>query len=450
MKKTIARYAMIGEDETVVVGLSGGADSTTLLHVLCSLREKWGITLRAVHLNHCLRGQESERDEAFCRTLCEKLQVPLAVERADVAEEAKQAGESVEQCGRRLRYQMFQREAQKYGAKIATAHTLSDSVETVLFNLTRGTGLKGLCGIPPVRENIVRPLIECTRQEIEQYAACQGICFVEDSTNRSRDYARNRVRLDVIPALIQVNPGLVQAVSRLIRQARQDEQCLSGYAKQALLQTEENSGYSVQKLMEYPVAVRSRAVILAARSAGSGMMEQVHVDSVLHVMQGGGKVSLPGKIEATVQGGVLRFQCKMEICQPPEGWHVPLKIGKITRYDGALLTVSLVEKPELEKIKNFHKKLLKNYADCDTINFNAEFRTRKPGDCFRPMDRGCSKTLKKLFAEAHIPPEQRNGIVVLADMGGPVWVDGFGFDESVRVTEQTKHALTIEVQRSGE
>lgn len=447
--RTIVQYGMLQKGDAVLVGLSGGADSTVLLHILCSMREDWGLTVCAAHLNHCLRGTEADRDEAFCRSLCRQLNVPFAAEKADAAGEAKRSGESVEQCGRRLRYAMFEREAGKQGAKIATAHTLSDHVETVLLNLTRGTGLRGLVGIPAVRENIIRPLIECSRAEIERYAAGQGLAFVEDSSNQSRDYARNRVRLDVIPVLESINPGLALAVGRLSGQAREDERFLSGMAEKLLQKTQHPDGYCAKTLLQAPLPVLSRAVIRAAQDAGSGMMEQAHVESMLHVLQKNGKVCLPGGVEAAVQGGMLRFERNMESRKPPEGWHVPFKTGKIVREDGAFITVSLVEETELEKIKNFHKKLLKYYADCDTINFNAEFRTRRPGDRFRPIGRGCSKTLKKLFSESKIPQPQRENTVVLAGDDGPIWVEGFGFDEAVRVTGKTKHALMIEVQRSG-
>ncbi|MCI8497643.1 MAG: tRNA lysidine(34) synthetase TilS [Clostridiales bacterium] len=273
--ETIVQYGMVKKGDCVLVGLSGGADSTSLLHVLCSMREEWKITVSAAHLNHCLRGEESDRDEAFCRKLCEQIGVSLTVERADVAKAAKRSGESVEQCGRRLRYALFERESLKNGARIATAHTLSDSVETVLLHLTRGTGLKGLCGIPPVRGNIIRPLIECTRADVERYAADQGLSFVEDSSNRSRDYARNRVRLDVVPVLETLNPSLAQSVSRMMRQARQDEQCLAGLAEEALRKAARQDGYSVSELLNCPDAVLTRAVIEAGRRAGSGMMEHV-------------------------------------------------------------------------------------------------------------------------------------------------------------------------------
>ena len=172
----------------VVCAVSGGADSVAMLHALCALRAELGITVSAAHFNHRLRGAESDRDEAFVRTLCQTLGVSLSVSGADVAAHAARTGESVEEAARELRYAFF---AQLDGL-IATAHTADDNLETVLLNLTRGTSLRGLCGIPPKRERIVRPMLCLTRREIEAYLTENALAHVEDSTNAAPDARRNR------------------------------------------------------------------------------------------------------------------------------------------------------------------------------------------------------------------------------------------------------------------
>ncbi|KAA3379260.1 tRNA lysidine(34) synthetase TilS [Akkermansia muciniphila] len=170
---------MLKKGDSVLVCLSGGADSVSLLSVLRQLSGPWALTLYACHLNHCLRGEEARRDEDFVRALCKEWGVPLTVGREDVGKFAKESGRSVEEAAREVRYALFAKEAGRLGAKIATAHTLSDDVETVLFHVTRGTGLSGLCGIPPVRGNIIRPLLCCTRREVEAYLAEEGLSYVE-------------------------------------------------------------------------------------------------------------------------------------------------------------------------------------------------------------------------------------------------------------------------------
>ena len=207
VKRTIADHAMLAPGETVLLALSGGADSVALL---CALRAL-GYPVRAFHLNHCLRGAESDRDEAFCRALCERLGVPLTVERIDVR--AQTAGEGIEAAARRIRYERLAAAAQ--GAKIATAHTADDNLETMLFHLARGTGPKGLAGIPPVRDGVIRPLIGVERAQVEAYLAELGQDYVTDSTNLADSYTRNRIRHGVVPALRQINPEAGRAALRL-------------------------------------------------------------------------------------------------------------------------------------------------------------------------------------------------------------------------------------------
>ncbi|MCM1544504.1 MAG: tRNA lysidine(34) synthetase TilS, partial [Ruminococcus sp.] len=169
---TIEKYDMLTNVKSVVVGVSGGADSICLLHFLSKIREKYGIVLSAVHINHNIRGEEAKRDENFVRCFCNSLGIECHVFSIDVPKLAKDLSLSEEECGRKVRYECFN----KINADaVAVAHTLSDSIETVIFNLTRGTGLKGVCGIPPVRDNIIRPLIEITRDEVEEYCEMIGL-----------------------------------------------------------------------------------------------------------------------------------------------------------------------------------------------------------------------------------------------------------------------------------
>ena len=182
LKKVISaieKYEMFRYNTDVAVALSGGADSVALLLALSELKEKYGLTLSAIHVNHCLRGEESDRDETFAVKLCESLGVPLTVTRIDVKGEAEKTGESIELAARNLRYEVFRNEAV---GLVATAHTASDNIETALFNMTRGAGLKGMAGIPPKRDIFVRPLIFCTRDEVESYLAEKKTSFVTRSS----------------------------------------------------------------------------------------------------------------------------------------------------------------------------------------------------------------------------------------------------------------------------
>ena len=181
VKNAIKRYNMINGETEITVALSGGADSVALLLCLLELKDDLDVNISAAHLNHCLRGEESDRDEQFVRDLCKQLNVPLTVEKADVKGEADKTGESIELCARRIRYAFLERVT---SGLIATAHTANDNIETVLFNMSRGTGISGLCGIPPKRDNIIRPLILVTREQVETYCAEKGVEFWKYVTSR--------------------------------------------------------------------------------------------------------------------------------------------------------------------------------------------------------------------------------------------------------------------------
>ena len=205
----IEKYKFLSGGDSVIIALSGGADSVTLLSVLNSLKEKYNLKLYAAHLNHGIRGEEADNDEKFCKILCENYNVQLFVKHIDVPKLCAEQKISAELCGRNERYKFFDELSAKLNAKVATAHTASDNAETLLFNLCRGSSLAGAAAIPPKRGNIIRPLITLTRNEIESYCAENSLSYVTDSTNMSDSYTRNKIRHKVIPALKEVNPQIV-------------------------------------------------------------------------------------------------------------------------------------------------------------------------------------------------------------------------------------------------
>lgn len=247
----------------VVAALSGGADSVSLLRALKSSENILGADVRACHLNHGLRGADSDSDEAFCERLCEKLGVPLDVRRLDV-NALREKHESVEEAARRLRYDFFREVACSVGGVVATAHTASDNAETVLFNLVRGTGASGLCGIPPVRRSegltVIRPLIYCTRGEVEGYLSELGQDYVTDKSNLNVDYSRNRIRLNVIPELEKINPALSQSVSRMTKSLRADNSYLDELTCKALDGLKSGRGWDAGGINALPEPLKTRAV----------------------------------------------------------------------------------------------------------------------------------------------------------------------------------------------
>lgn len=445
--KTVESYGMFGSADKIIVGLSGGADSVALLHFLSQQSEKCSFKLCAAHVNHMLRGDESERDEQFVRALCDKLGIYLDVLRVDIDAEARKRGVGQEECGRQVRYEFFCSLSDE-NTLIATAHTLSDSLETVLLNMTRGTGIHGLCGIPAVRGNIIRPLIECTRQEIEQYCADNGLKFVNDSSNFTRDYNRNIVRLDIIPKLLQINPSLYKVVLRMIRNNIADDEYLYSVAIKTAQDARRDEGFDAETLLSVPSPIRLRAISVLAKECCGIILEDVHstaVDSLLKNSRG--MTDLPQKNTCTVINGRLyfnkpnvqemeNFYCDMELCE------TVTPVGRAS--------VSFVTEEEYEKKYKKSKKYLKNAFDYDKISGKLFFRNRIFGDEVCLSGRKCTKSLKKLFNEAKIPNGDRSRVLLLCDDKGIVWIDGFGVAERVKISDATKNILIIGVQNKEE
>ena len=212
--EAVKRFALLENNvKTVTVALSGGADSMACLSVLLSLKEELGITVKAAHLNHMIRGEEALRDQEFVKKQCELLGVPLFCERADIPAIAKERGVSTELAAREVRYSFLERVNE---GVIATAHTSSDNFETVLFNLARGSAIDGLCGIPPKRRIFIRPIILCTREDVEEYCKKENIPFVTDSTNLCDEYTRNKIRHNIVPIFKNLNPSVEKSVLRTV------------------------------------------------------------------------------------------------------------------------------------------------------------------------------------------------------------------------------------------
>ncbi len=444
VEDTLARYDMLAGCRRVVVGFSGGADSTMLLHYL---RGHFQGEIIAAHVNHRLRGQESQRDEAFAREFCRRQGIALSVRQVNVAMLAKERRQTVEECGRAVRYAFFQSLCGVEG-RIATAHTLSDSAETVLFHLARGSGSRGLCGIPPVRGNVIRPLIGLTRGEVEAYCAAHCLPFVQDSTNFSSDYTRNRIRLQVTPQLREINPQAEQAIGRLARQMAEQEAALDFFAGQMLAQARRADGYDLTVLRQFPKAAVLQGVLRLLRERGAG--EKI-TDKKLQliwdcVQRGVGGVTISGKLAVRIEQGLLLFVSGQRAApQAAAAFSVPMTL----RRWGKEIGTALISRQNCKINENNSRFLFPNGLDYDTIPTDTVLRTRLPGDTFRPVGRGVTKTLKKLLQEAAVPPSRRDSLIVLARGSELLWAEGFGAAEGFSVTERTRRIAEITVKEAG-
>ncbi len=392
----VRQQNMIMPGDTVICAVSGGADSMALLWAMYLLRKDLGITLQAAHFNHGLRGAESDRDEEFVRAFCSRYQIPLFCEKAQV-----QAGKKgLEAAARDARYSFLR----CLPGKIATAHTADDNAETVLMHLIRGTGLRGLGGISPVSGSVIRPMLLVTRQEIGAFLAQYDISWVEDSTNASDAFLRNRLRHHVMPLLEKENPSLAKNLSMMAMNLRQDEQLLSSLVSQPVT--------DVKTLRQMDPALRARNLAAFLTQSGVKEPESEHIlltEKLVFSENPSASACFPGGITIGRVYDTLVVIREEEPILP-----VKLKIPGVTdlpqwglrvtcEYADAILT-----------------------TDCFTVcpEGDVYVRSRRAGDTIRTM--GGTKSLKKLFIDRKIPAGKREAVPVLADDHGVLAVYGIG------------------------
>ena len=442
----LRQYSLFSQGDRIAVGVSGGADSVALLRFLAALRPQFGWDLVVCHIHHGLRGAEADRDECFVRALAEQLGLPCAVSRIDAAALALRDHISVEEAGRMARYAFFAQTAGE-GGRIATAHTLDDSIETVLMNLVRGTGLRGLCGIPRIRGNIVRPLLDCTRAEVEDYLGTLGQPYCTDSTNLTDDYTRNRIRHDILPRLCALNPNFPGAMARMLprlaaQQALTD--CLAAQSAQQLHAA--CGGLSRQGLSALPEPVCDR-LLLRLLEQNRLPVSAAAVERMTETLRTGGKLDLAARSWFFVAQGDLAAV----IYAPPGGIPpVPVRLPQeetpviLPFSPQKSLKLTLCNKIVANTSEKFNISLLKYAIDCDRIKGYSFMRTRRPGDTFIIGKKQLS--LGEAWAAAGIPALLRPALMVLADEQGVLWAEGIGSSSRAAVTENTKQYVIIECQ----
>lgn len=306
--EAVKLYNMLSSGDRAIVALSGGSDSVTLLHCLKGLEQELGIRVYACHINHNLRGEDSDGDEAYAKRLCKDMDIPLRVFSVDVLGTLAKH-QSTEERARELRYETFGRLSEELGARVATAHNACDNTETVLMNMLRGTGLKGLCGIPPVRNYLIRPLILCSKDEILGYCKENKLRYVTDMTNFSTAYTRNKVRIELMPKLLEINPSLVGTMQRMICNLSADSEYLEAEATAALDGARLSEGvYSAEKLRILPSPIFARTVSFMLKEKGiepTALRINGFTDIIV---QGSGKINIEKNRFAVVKKGKAEVQ----------------------------------------------------------------------------------------------------------------------------------------------
>ena len=442
--ETIGRYRMFEQGDCVLVGFSGGADSVALLAFLWQHAPQLGLTVRAVHLDHCLRGAESDRDAAFVQAFCAERKIGLVLRHEDVHAAAAEKGLSIEEAARACRYRLFEQLACEWEqtgvhVKVATAHTLTDSEETTLINMARGTGLRGVCGIAPVRGRYVRPLIRCTRAQTEAYCRAHTLSYVTDSSNLEDIYGRNRIRHHAMPALASVCRAYEENYRRMVEHLEEEERYLTEQADAALAACGCDGGIDAVRLCEWPRAIRLRAV--ARLLAREGLpYDACKLDALCDALgRERFEIQLCPDRYAGVKAGVLYLRTTEPPCPPFR--HI-LRPGKLD-IGGREYTISVLEHDLFEKMVKNPRQGLKNALSYDKLEGVAVVRQRQAGDRIRLSASAGTQKLKKLFNSSHIPLPERDRIPVIADERSVVWVEGYGCDLRVAVDADTKRVLII-------
>ena len=436
----ILKNELLTAGDTVVCGLSGGADSVALLLVLNELKEKLNIDVQAIHVNHCLRGAESDRDENFCRELCQRFGIPFKAVSCDVKSLSASEGLSVEEAARKLRYKIFEENSQS--KKLATAHNASDNLETVILNLSRGTGIKGLSGIPMIRGNIVRPLLTVTRQEIEEYLFMRKQSYVTDSTNLSDDYTRNKIRHKVVPLLSEINSSVNDTSVNTINNIREENE----FIEKIVTEAEEKcrNGNKITGLSIYDAVIRKRCIsrLLADNHLPYSFRRLEEADDIL---KNGGKINISGSFFLLCQNDVLELK---ELKKPLEVIiSTNINIGEDNIIGSCIVKCDVVECDNLKKIEAVNKKSTFYVADYDKIRGKLIVRTRKFGDKIKLKGRNFTSSVKKLINEK-IPADERADLLFIEDECGTILAEKIGIADRISPDTNTARFLKISFIRS--
>ncbi len=460
------KESLIKPGDRVMAALSGGADSTALTLLLWEEREKLSISLFACHVHHGIRGEEADRDAAFCEKLCERLKIPFVIKYEDVPSYHAKTGKGMEESARILRYKALADAAEEFGANLtATAHTLNDQAETLLFHIARGSSLSGMTGIKAKRGNLVRPLLYCEKEQVLRFLAKKNQPFVTDSTNETDDYTRNRIRKNIIPECIRINPSFYRAVSRFLETAKNEDDYLSSLARDDKQRALVNKGlpqdkgggfllkeeapfgaYDAKYLCSLHQARRRRVLALLLQDVpgdGESFLKVCEIESLL--LNGkNGRREIGAGYEAVLAYGVLRLRQKKEKRDLTKPLHPPiiLEEGKNTLWEGKSVSLTPIKWEEYEKI---HRKFKKNVLSYDKIIGIVSARSRKAGDTISLTCRNGTRKLKKLLIDEKIPEPTRDHLALLCDREGIIWAEGFGSAKRVRAQKEARLVcITIE------
>lgn len=450
MRNNIRQYInqnnLILHNQHIVIGVSGGADSICLFHILKSLQEEYNLTLTVAHINHGMR-KEAKEDAAFVEALCLEWGVVYKEHRCNIVQLAKEQKSSEEVVGRNERYKFFEEIRLGYKAdKIAVAHTMNDQAETMLMRLIRGSGVTGLGAIMAKRDFIIRPLLTVSREDVEAYCYDNKLEFKEDLTNKMDIYTRNKLRRQVLPVLKkEFNPKVIDAVSQAATQLQETEDYLEGQTKIAYQSVvgKYKTGYliHIEPFLSLHKVIQSRVVRMVIENH-LGDLKDISYQNINDILslthkQSGKSINIGresvairehGNIRIVKQGKSLDYSCNLK-----------LGINKIVECNKKVEMRLLDNSQIKQRCENTYTKNI----DYDKISGNLQIRNRQAGD--RILLKNGSKKLKDFFIDEKIPKMCRDDVIVIADESNIIWIVGYRLSEAYYITNQTKHVLQIQI-----
>lgn len=443
------QHAMTSPGDVVMVALSGGVDSSTLLHVLLRLRDKLAIEVCAAHLDHAIR-PESREDAQFVRECCARQGVALVVERRDAAAYADAHKVSLEVGAREVRQAFLADAAGQLGAtRIALAHHGGDQAETMLLRLTRGTGLTGLGAMRPVNGNKIRPFLSTPAQQVMRYAQRHEVAYRQDATNLDISIPRNRVRYQVIPQLERINPAAAQNIAAASELFREDEDCLRGLARQSFqLAQPRGDGYALPleacRALHPAIFARLAAAILLRMGVDRDIsrVHQAALQRLLGEGMTGKRLYLPTGACALREADALVFECgeAPHLTVPEARMVLP---GSLEVEGRGLMQARLMDAVQ-EDYAGQVGRVIWQYADADALPRQATVRSRRPGDRMRPLGAPGSRKLKDILIDRKVSRFVRDGMVLLCDGQEVLWLPRAGLvAERIKITPQTRRVMRL-------
>ncbi|MBI4690200.1 MAG: tRNA lysidine(34) synthetase TilS [Nitrospirae bacterium] len=449
VKATIKKHSMLYEKDTVLIGLSGGADSVCLLTVLNQLKEEYKLKLNALYIDHGLRPDEIPDEIEFCKNLCERLNLTFITKSIDVLSYAKEYGLNKQEAARDLRYKAFEDVAFEINAtKTALAHNADDQAETFFMRILRGSGQKGLSGIPPVRGKIIRPLIEIERKEIEEFLDTSSQPYIVDSSNIKKDYFRNWLRLSIMSEFKRKNPDLINTIGRISEIIREEDNYLELIVTKTLMKLIPKKTDRTIELFLVPLEsmdkVILRRVLRRSIDAVEGLrgISFIHIEDIIRLIksgQSGDRLYLPNGIRVIKGYATLIITSELPVKLDVYKLDVPGEI--ILKDAGVMIKASFEEQAAvIGQVKE------KAFFDADKIKPPLTVRGRKPGDFFYPAGFGKRKKLQDFFVDEKIPRDERDSVPIILSGEDIIWIGGYRADERFKIEKNTKKILLLEIK----